>query len=114
LATRIPHAERLIFFVVVREKRVLRLAEAQAGVRVRGERGFIEPSQNQAQKKLEPSEQQTDVLADAGEDGVEAVAVPVLEEVAPERPSSFMWPITGSMAARRLSWRLMRGVSPRF
>jgi len=46
--------------------------------------GLIEPAQEEAQKKREPSEQEAYVLADAAKDGVEPIAVPAAEEVAPE------------------------------
>ena len=51
-----------------------------------GEDGLVEPGQEQAQKKREPSEQEADVLADAAKDGVETITVPAGEEVAPEPP----------------------------
>ena len=50
----------------------------------RGITGVVEPAQEAAQKTREPPEQQADVLADAAKDGVETIAVPVAEEVAPE------------------------------
>jgi hypothetical protein len=45
---------------------------------------LVKPGQEQARKKLEPSEQEADVLADAAKDGVETIAVPAAEEVARE------------------------------
>ena len=50
-----------------------------------GEDGLIEPAQEEAQKKRERPEQEADVVADATKDGVETIAVPAAEEVAPLR-----------------------------
>jgi len=76
--------------------------------------GLVEPGQEHAQKKREPSEQEADVLANAAKDGVETITVPAAEEVAPE-PSVLLHVADHRLdGERRLKLRLMRGVSPRF
>jgi hypothetical protein len=51
-------------------------------------------------------------VADGAEDGVGGVVVAAFEVAAAE--VAVMWPITGSIAERRLSSRLMTPNTPRF
>ena len=54
-------------------------------------------------------------LNHSGEDGVCGIAGgAAFEQQRPRWPSDFMWPITGSMADRRRSSRLMAPKTPRF
>jgi hypothetical protein len=70
----------------------LKLIESRAG------RLGLSQARSRDKISLDPPEQQANVLADAGEDGIDAVAAPApLRKLRPSRPSSFMWPITGSI-----------------
>jgi hypothetical protein len=70
--------------------------------------------QYQEQKLPEPGEDEAEVVADGGEDGIGGIAGAALEMAAAEVTVGFQWPITASMADRRLSSSLMTPKTPRF
>ena len=63
---------------------------------------------------LQPGAEEAEAVAGGGEDEVDGVAGGAGEEIAAEMPSCSMWPITGSIPARRLISRRMVGLTPRF
>lgn len=62
-------------------------------------------------KKPEPGQEEADVVAGGDEQDVDGVVVLALEPAAFKFPSSFMWPMIGSMALRRRSSRSMVGAA---
>jgi hypothetical protein len=75
---------------------------------------LCERCQDEAQQGPQPGEDEAQVVADCGKDGVRGVAGTALEVAAAEVTVGFMCPITASMAERRRSSRLMTPKTPRF
>jgi hypothetical protein len=70
-----------------------------------GEQGELDQG---VQEQRQPPQQQAEVVAGGGENGICAIAFEALQVVAVIRCSAFRWPITGSMAARRrISLRML-------
>jgi hypothetical protein len=68
-----------------------------------------------AQKSSQPGEDAAEVVTEGAEDGVGGVARTTFEiAVAEMTPSAYIWPMTGSMAERRRSSRLMASNTPLF